>query len=215
VCAMEDVLDVYERPYDPAQPVVCFDERPCQLLAEARPPLPPSPGRPARFDYTYRRRGSANVFGYLEPLRGWRRMEVTARRTKRDFARCMHRLVHELYPAAETIHVVLDNLNTHTKHALYETFPAAEARRLAAKLVFHHTPLHGSWLNAVEIEFAALTKQCLDRRIGDRPTLTREVAAWEATRNATAVKVNWQFRTADARIKLRRLYPVFADPSGQ
>ena len=138
-------------------------------------------------------------------------MEVTARRTKRDFAGCMQRLVRELYPAAETIHVVLDNLNTHTKHALYEAFPAAEARHLAERLVFHYTPLHGSWLNAVEIEFAALTKQCLDRRIGDRSTLAREVAAWEAARNAIAVTVEWQCRTADARIKLRRLYPTFAN----
>ncbi len=208
---MEEVLDLYERPYDPAQPVVCFDERPCQLLAETRAPLPPLPGRPARCDYTYRRRGSANVFGYLEPLRGWRHMEVTTRRTKRDFARCMRRLVDELYPTAKLIHVVLDNLNTHTKGALYETFPASVAQRLARKLVFHYTPLHGSWLNAVEIEFAALSKQCLDRRIGDRTTLAQEVAAWEGARNATAVKVDWQCRTADARIKLKRLYPTFAN----
>ena len=208
---MEEVLDLYERPYDPAQPVVCFDERPCQLLADKRAPLPLQPGRPTRYDYTYRRRGMANVFGYLEPLRGWRHMEVTARRTKRDFARCMRRLVDEFYPTAELIHVVLDNLNTHTKAALYETFPAPLARRLARKLVFHYTPLHGSWLNAVEIEFAALSKQCLDRRIGDRTTLAQEVAAWEGARNATAVKVDWQFRTADARIKLKRLYPIFAN----
>jgi hypothetical protein len=209
--AMEEVLDLYERPYDPAQPVVCFDERPCQLLAETRAPLPLLPGRPARYDYTYRRRGSANVFGYLEPLRGWRHLEVTTRRTKRDFAHWMRRLVDEFYPRAELIHVVLDNLNTHTKAALYETFPAPLAQRLARKLVFHYTPLHGSWLHAVEIEFAALSKQCLDRRIGDRTTLTREVAAWEGARNATAVKVDWQFRTADARIKLKRLYPIFAN----
>jgi DDE superfamily endonuclease len=208
---MEEVLDLYERPYDPTQPVVCFDERPCQLLAETRAPLPLLPGRPARYDYTYRRRGSANVFGYLEPLRGWRHMEVTTRRTKRDFAHCMRRLVDEFYPTAEFVHVVLDNLNTHTKSALYETFPAPLAQRLARKLVFHYTPLHGSWLNAVEIEFAVLSKQCLDRRLGDRTMLAQEVAVWEGARNATAVKVDWQFRTADARIKLKRLYPTFAN----
>ena len=157
---MEEVLDLYEEPYDPARPVVCFDERPCQLLAETRAGLPPAPGRPARSDYEYQRHGSANVFGYFEPLRGWRQMEVTARRTKQDFAGCMRRLADEFYPDAETVRVVLDNLSTHTKAALYDTFPPAEARRLARKLEFHYTPKHGSWLNAVEIEFAALSKQC-------------------------------------------------------
>ncbi len=212
---MEDVLDLYERPYDPARPVVCFDERPCQLIAEARPGTAPAPGRPARDDYEYVRHGSANLFGYFEPLHGWRQMEVTARRTKQDFARCLRRLVDEFYPHAETICLVLDNLSTHTKAALYDTFPPAEAHRLARRLEFHHTPKHGSWLNAVEIEFAALSKQCLDRRIGDLDTLANETAAWTAARNATTTTVTWQFRTADARTKLRRLYPALANPAGQ
>jgi hypothetical protein len=212
---MEDVLDLYEAPYDPARPVVCFDERPCQLVADARPGAPAAPGRPARLDYEYQRRGSGNVFGYFEPLRGWREVEVTARRTKEDFAGCMRRLADEFYPDAEVVRLVLDNLSTHTKGALYDTFPPAEARRLARKIEFHHTPKHGSWLNAVEIEFAALGKQCLDRRIGDLDTLAHETAAWVAARNATAATVDWQFRTADARIRLRRLYPTTADPRGR
>jgi len=211
---MEDVLDLYERPYDSAHPVVCFDERPCQLIADARPGTSPTPGHPARSDYEYVRHGNANVFGYFEPLRGWRQMEVTERRTKQDFARCLRRLVDEFYPHAETICLVLDNLSTHTKAALYDTFPPAEAHRLARRLEFHHTPKHGSWLNAVEIEFAALSRQCLDRRIGALETLERETAAWTAARNATATTVTWQFRTSDARIKLRHLYPTTANPSG-
>lgn len=212
---MEAVLDLYEEPYDPARPVVCFDERPCQLLAETRAGLPPAPGRPARSDYEYQRHGSANVFGYFEPLRGWRQMEVTARRTKQDFAGCMRRLADEFYPRAQTVRVVLDNLSTHTKAALYDTFPPAEARRLARKLEFHYTPKHGSWLNAVEIEFAALSKQCLDRRIAALPELARETAAWARRRNAAAAALHWQFQTADARIKLRRLYPTIADQNGR
>ncbi len=144
-------------------------------------------------------------------MRGWRRMELTERRTKQDFARCMRRLVDELYPKAETIQVVLDNLSTHTKAALYEAFPAAEAHRLAQRLAFHYTPKHGSWLNTVEMEFSVLSKQCLDRRIGDIETLRQQTEAWDRTRNRKAVKLDWQFRTADARIKLRRLYPTVAD----
>lgn len=212
---MEEVLDLYERPYDPARPVVCFDERPCQLIADARPGTAPVPGHPARYDYEYVRHGSANVFGYFEPLRGWRHMEVTERRTKQDFARCLRRLVDEFYPNVETICLVLDNLSTPTKAARYDTFPPAEAHRLARRLEFHHTPKHGSWLNAVEIEFAALSKQCLDRRIGEIAMLGRETAAWTAARNAVATPVDWQFRTSDARIKLRHLYPTTANPSGR
>ena len=212
---MEEVLDLYEEPYDPARPVVCFDERPCQLLAETRAGLPPAPGGPARFDYGYQRNGSANVFGYFEPLRGWRQMEVTARRTKQGFAGCMRRLADEFYPRAETVRVVLDNLSTHTKAALDDTFPPTDARRLARKLEFHYTPKHGSWLNAIEIEFAALSKQCLDRRIAALPTLAHETAAWTLRRNAAAATLDWQFRTPHARIKLRRLYPTIADPNGR
>jgi hypothetical protein len=212
---MEDVLDLYEQPYDAARPVICFDERPCPLIAEARAGLPLAPGQPARHDYEYVRHGSANLFGYFEPLRGWRTLEVTERRTKQDFARCMQRLVDEFYPTAATIAVVLDNLSTHTKAALYDTFPPGEARRLARRLAFHYTPKHGSWLNAIEIEFAALSKQCLDRRIGDIPTLAHETTAWTVARNAVAVTLDWQFRTADARLKLRHLYPRIANPSGR
>jgi hypothetical protein len=208
---MEDILDLYEQPYDPAHPVVCFDERPCQLLGEVRPSLPAAPGRPARVDAEYQRNGTANVFGYFEPLQGWRRMEVTERRTKLDFARCMRRLADEFYPQAQTIRVVLDNLSTHTKAALYDAFPPAEAHRLARRLAFHHTPKHGSWLNTVEMEFSVLSKQCLDRRIADIETLRRETEAWDRARNRKAVKLAWQFRTTDARIKLRRLYPTVAD----
>jgi transposase len=208
---MEDILDLYEQPYDPHHPVVCFDERPCQLLGEVRAGLPVATGRPARVDAEYQRNGTANVFGYFEPLRGWRRMEVTERRTKLDFARCMRRLADQFYPHAQTIRVVLDNLSTHTKAALYDAFPAVEAHRVARRLEFHYTPKHGSWLNTVEMEFSVLSKQCLDRRIGDIDTLRRETEAWDIARNRKAVKLNWQFRTKDARIKLRRLYPTVAD----
>ena len=204
---MEEVLDLYEEPYEDKRPVVCFDERPCQLLGEVRAPLPPKPGKPKRQDYEYERRGTGNVFGYFEPLAGRREMEVTERRSSQDFARCMRRLVDELYPGAEVIRVVLDNLSSHSKSSLYATFEPEEARRIARKLEFHFTPKHGSWLNAVEIEFAALAKQCLDRRIGDLETLRTEVAAWTSERNARVAKVDWQFTTSDARIKLKRLYP--------
>jgi len=208
---MEDILDLYEEPYDSVRPVLCFDERPCPLISDVRTPVAASPAHSARQDSEYARHGSANVFGVLEPLRGWRQLEVTARRTNQDFAHCLQRLVDDCFPHAQTIRVVLDNLSTHTKAALYDTFPPAEAQRLARKLEFHDTPKHGSWLNAVEIEFSALSKQCLDRRIGDQETLAREVAAWQTARNAAATRVVWQFRTADARIKLRRLYPVLSN----
>ncbi len=205
---MEDVLDVYERPLDPKFPVVCVDERPCYLIGDKREVVPAKPGQLARFDFEYVRNGTANVFGLFAPLLGWREMMVTQRRTKLAFAACMKRLVDEFFPEAERIIVVLDQLNTHSKASLYEAFEPKEAHRLAAKLELHHTPEHGSWLNAVEIEFAALSKQCLDRRSADLTRLTQEVGAWTFERNLLGTKVNWQFTTADARIKLARLYPV-------
>lgn len=211
---MEDVLDVYERPYDPKVPVVCFDERPCQLLSDVRPALPMRPGSPARQDSEYQRHGTANVFAFLEPLGAWRHMAVTEHRAAPDFAHCMKYLCDDVYPDAERIVVVLDNLSTHAKSALYATFSPAEAHRLAHRLEFHFTPKHGSWLNAAECELSVLVGQCLDRRIGDLHTLASEIAAWERERNRKAARVDWQFRTPDARIKLKRLYPVFAEEGG-
>lgn len=205
---MEDVLDVYERPLDMNVPVVCLDERPCYLIGDAREVIPAQPGQLARFDYEYVRNGTATVFGLFAPLEGWREMIVTERRTRVDFAGCLKRLADEFYPSAERIVVVLDNLNTHSKASLYEAFTPEEAHRIAAKLEFHHTPKHGSWLNAVEIEFAALSKQCLDRRIPSLTMLKSEVAAWTVERNSRVVKVNWLFRSVDARVKLMKLYPA-------
>jgi hypothetical protein len=204
---MEDILDLYEEPPDPKRPKVCFDELPYQLVAETRQPVPSRPGRPARYDYEYRRNGTANLFLRFDPDRGWRHVSVTARRTKRDCAAEMRALVEEDYPAADVIRLVTDNLNTHTPAALYEAFPPAEARRLAKKLEFHHTPKHGSWLNQAEIEFSVLSGQCLDRRLGDRATLEREVAAWEAERNQARAMVDWRFTSTAARTKLHRVYP--------
>ena len=201
-------MDVYERPLDPRFPVVCVDERPCYLIGDKREVMPAKPGQLARFDFEYVRNGTANVFGLFAPLLGWREMMVTERRTKLEFAACMRRLVDEFFPEAERIVVVLDQLNTHSKASLYEAFAPKEAHRLASRLELHHTPKHGSWLNAVEIEFAALSKQCLHRRIADLALLTQEVKAWTFERNALGTKVNWQFTTADARIKLARLHPV-------
>ena len=217
---MEDVLDVYERPIDPKKPVVCLDERPCFLIGDKREVVLAKPGQLARFDYEYVRNGNATVFGLFAPLLGWRDMIVTERRTRVDFALCLKRLVDEFFLNAEKIVLVLDNLNTHTKASLYEAFTPEEAHRIAARFEFHYTPKHGSWLsapsplgaavgarNAVEIEFAALSKQCLDRRISDLGMLDREVRAWTIERNVRAVKVNWLFRTVDARVKLASLYP--------
>ena len=205
---MEAVLDLYEEPADPQRPLVCFDELPYQLVGETRTPLPARPGQPERYDYEYRRMGTANLFIVFDPERGWRRVTVTERRTKRDFAEQMRALVDEHYPEAEVIRVVLDNLNTHTPAALYEVFAPAEARRLVRKLQFEHTPKHGSWLNQAEIEWSVLSGQCLNRRIPDSATLEREVAAWQAERNVAAATVNWRFTAADARTKLTRLYPT-------
>jgi hypothetical protein len=207
VWRMEDVLDLYAEPYDPARPTVCFDETSKQLVAEARTPLPMEPGKPERVDYEYERKGTANLFLVTEPLRGWRRVDVTDRRTKHDFARQMRDLVDRHFPNADRIRVVLDNLNTHTPSALYEAFTPDEARRILRKLEFHYTPLHGSWLNMAELEFSMLSRQCLGRRIGDRDTLTAEVAAWQSARNEQRATIRWQFTVHDARRKLHRLYP--------
>jgi hypothetical protein len=207
VWRMEDVLDVYCRPYDPRRPQICLDEASKQLLADARPGQPAAPGRVKREDYENERGGVCNLFLVTEPLRGWRHVEVTERRTKADWARVIKDLVDVRYPDAERIVLVLDNLNTHTPSALYEAFPPAEAKRLADKLEIHYTPKHGSWLNVAEIELSTLSGQCLHRRIPDREALEREVAAWEAERNALGGPVNWRFTTEDARVKLKRLYP--------
>ena len=204
---MEDVLDVYHRPHDPRRPVVGIDEKPVQLLADVRDPLPPRPGDPAKADAEYARNGTANVFCAFEPLGNWRDLAVTDRRTAADFARQMRHLCDELYPDAEVIRVVLDNLNTHTLGSLFATFPPDEAWRLARRLEFHYTPKHASWLNVAELELSVLARQCLDRRIPDERTLAREVAAWVDDRNRVGVRINWTFRVADARRKLSHLYP--------
>jgi transposase len=207
VWRMEDVLEVYTRPYDPRRPQVCMDESSKQLLADTRDPLATEPGRPARFDYEYERRGTANLFLFCEPLRARRWVAVTDRRTGADWAHQIKDLVDRRYPEAERIVLVADNLNTHTPAALYETFPPAEAKRLADKLEIHYTPKHGSWLNVAEIELSILSRQCLDRRIPDKAALAAEVAAWQDRRDAAGGRVDWRFTTEDARIKLKRLYP--------
>jgi transposase len=204
---MEDLLDLHAEPYDPKRPAVGFDETSKQLVAETRAPLPMGPGRPERVDCEYERNGTANLFLLCQPLAGWRHVEVTDRRTKHDFALQMQKLVDVHFPDAELIRVVLDNLNTHTPAALYEAFEPAEARRILKKLEFHYTPVHGSWLNMAELEFSMLSRQCLDRRLGDRDTLVTEVAAWEAARNEQRATIRWQFTVDDARSKLHRLYP--------
>jgi DDE superfamily endonuclease len=204
---MEDVLEVYSRPYHPKRPQVCLDEGGKQLIGESRPPLPVRPGRVRREDSEYQRNGMANLFLVCEPLRGWRHVEVTERKTSQDFARIIRQLVDEWYPQAETVVLVMDNLGTHTAAALYETFEPTEARRLWQRLEVHYTPKHGSWLDMAETELSVLARQCLDRRIPDRATLVSEVAAWEGDRNRAEVKVDWRFTTADARIRLKRLYP--------
>ncbi len=204
---MEALLDLYEEPDDPTRPRVCFDERPCQLLGGCREPLPMVPGHPARFDYEYSRHGTCNLFMMVEPFQGWRQVTVTPRRTKREFAHCMRELVEVHFPEAEKIRVVLDNLSTHTPGALYEVFAPAEARRIPRKLEFHLTPVHGSWLNMAEIELAVLARQCLNRRIPTTARMIRETSAWQARRNRCQAVIDWRFTTADARIKLKSLYP--------
>lgn len=207
VCAMEDVLEVYTRPYDPQRPQVCLDETSKQLVAETRTPLPAAPGQPERVDYEYERQGTANLFMVFEPLTGQRRVKVTERRTAVDFAHVLQELVDDQYPQAEKIVLVMDNLNTHKLASLYEAFAPAEARRLMERLELHYTPKHGSWLNMAETELSVLATQCLDRRIPNPLILTQEVAAWERRRNAAKCRVDWRFTTQDARIKLKRLYP--------
>jgi hypothetical protein len=204
---MEDVLDVYERPADPRFPVICLDETTKQLVGEVRAPQPVAAGHAAREDYEYERKGVATLFLTTEPLTGWRHVTVTDQRTAVDFAHVVRDLLDVRYPAAERLVLVMDNLNTHTTAALYAAFPPEEAHRLAAKLAIHHTPPHGSWLNMAEIEFSVLARQCLDRRIADRATLKGAIALWEAKRNLAGTRTVWRFTTADARIKLLRLYP--------
>jgi DDE superfamily endonuclease len=207
VWRMEEVLDMYAEAPQEQQPLVCFDERPCVLHGDTRPALPVQPGRTARYDYEYQRNGTCNLFMLFQPAAGWRHAKVTQQRTKTDFAEVMRELVDVHFPHAETIRVVLDNLNTHTPASLYTAFPPAEARRILNKLEFHYTPNHASWLNMVEIELSVLVHQCLKRRIPDMQTLTRQVAAWEAARNAQRATIRWQFDVSQARTKLSCLYP--------
>lgn len=204
---MEDVLEVYHRPHDPKRPLVCFDEGSKQQTKETRLPLPAQPGSVAKYDFEYERNGTSNVFVFFAPLEAWRHIKITARRTLIDFAHCMRDLVDIHFPAAATIVVVLDNLNTHKLASLYEAFPPAEARRIAEKLEIHYTPKHGSWLNMAEIELSVLHRQCLKARIPDRATLITQTTAWQQRRNRQQSTVHWQFTTDDARTKLHRLYP--------
>jgi hypothetical protein len=205
---MEDVLEVYHRPFDEKRPMVCLDEASKQLIGETAEPIRAERGQPERFDYEYVRNGTANLFMISEPLAGWRAVHVTQRRTAKDFAEVVRWLVEDVYSEAETVVLVMDNLNTHKAASLYEAFPPEQAREIIERLEIHHTPRHGSWLNMAEIELSVLSGQCLDRRIGDAEELRQEITAWEDDRNARQIGVNWQFTTADARIKLRKLYPV-------
>jgi hypothetical protein len=205
---MEDVLEVYHRPHDPEYPVVCVDETSKQLISETRVPIKAKPGQPARHDYEYDRNGTANLFMMFAPLEGWRHIEVTDRHTAVDFAHMLRDLSDTHFPGAKKIVLMEDNLSTHKPASLYEAFPAAEARRLVERFEWHYTPKHGSWLNMAESELSVLSGQCLDRRIPDKQTLTEEIAAWEHARNKKHVKADWQFTTADARVKLKRLYPA-------
>jgi hypothetical protein len=208
---MEDVLEVYHRPYDAHRPVVCMDEASKQLIAEVREPLPAKPGSVAKQDSEYERRGTANLFMAVEPLAGKRTVQVTDRRTKVDWAQFIKFLLLTVYPKVAIVVLVMDNLNTHGIGSLYEAFDPETARALAARLEIHYTPKHGSWLNMAETELSILSRQCLDRRIESKDILTREVATWEHERNARQRKIDWQFTTADARIKLKRLYPSIQD----
>ncbi len=207
VCAMENVLEVYHRRYDPKRPMVCMDETSKQLVTETRVPQPPGPGQPRRFDYEYERNGTANVFMFCEPLAGRRRVAVTNRRTKCDWAEQIRVLLDVQYPRAERVTLVMDNLNTHSPASLYEAFEAGQARRLIDRLELVYTPKHGSWLNMAEIELCVLSRQCMGGRVPDQPTLVASVERWQKDRNASRATIDWQFTTADARIKLRRLYP--------
>jgi hypothetical protein len=204
---MEDVLEVYKRPYDPKRPVVCLDETSKQLIGEVATPVRAAPGHVAHYDYEYVRKGVANIFMISEPLAGQREVEVTDRRTKKDYALCLRKIADEMYPDADVIVLVQDNLNTHSPASLYETFEPAEARRLMNRFEVHYTPKHGSWLDMAEIELGILGRQCLSRRIENVSDLRTETTTWKYERNSSGAKVNWQFTTADARIKLRKLYP--------
>ena len=208
VAAMEDILEVYQRPYDRQRPLVCLDESSKQLIAETRVPIAAKPGQPGRHDYEYRRNGTANLFMMFAPLEGWRHVKVTDRHTAVDYAQVLKELSDTHFPGSAKIVLVQDNLNTHKPASLYEAFPPAEARRLVERFEWHYTPKHGSWLDMAESELGVLSSQCLDRRIPDQRVLKDEVAAWEADRNSKHAKANWQFTTADARVKLRRLYPA-------
>ena len=210
VAQMESILDLYEQAYHPARPRVCFDETIRQLIEETRQPLPAKPGQVQRYDYEYRRNGTRNLFLFFEPLEGWRHIDVTAHRTKVDFAHQMRWLVDVAYPDVECIDVILDNLNTHTYGALYEAFEPAEARRIARKLVFHYTPKHASWLNMAEIEFSVISRKLVPR-VPTEEALKQKVKAIEASRNLSEATVDWQFTTDDARIKLKRLYPSYSE----
>jgi hypothetical protein len=207
VAAMEDVLEVYTRPHDQGRPMVCLDETSKQLIAETRMPIAMKPGHPARVDHEYERGGTANLFMMFAPLEGWRHVKVTDRRTAVDYAQALADLADIHFPTADKIVLVQDNLNTHRPASLYQAFPPAEARRLVERFEVHYTPKHGSWLDMAETELGVLASQCLDRRIADKQTLITEVAAWQDHRNKHHAKADWRFTTADARIKLKRLYP--------
>jgi hypothetical protein len=208
---MEDVLQTYQRPYDGRFPVICMDEASRQLIAEVAVPLPTKPRQPKRVDDEYARNGVCHQFVLCEPLRGWRHVKVTQRRTKREWAWCIRELLDVYYPEAFKIHLILDNFNTHTGSSLYETFTPEEARRLLDRLEFHYTPKHASWLNMAEIEIGVLTRQCLNRRIDNAQAVCQEIAAWEAQRNADAIKLHWTFTMRVARAKLWKLYPSIED----
>jgi hypothetical protein len=214
VAAMEDVLALYAMPYDARHPTVCLDEKPVVLRADVRPGLPLAPGHVECRDYEYERHGAANLFILVEPLAGWRHVQVTEHRTKRDYAEVLRYLVEECYPDAECICVVQDNLNTHTAGALYEAFPPQQARRIFSRLEFRYTPKHGSWLNQAEIEISVFERGCLSRPVGDTATLEQRVRALEAERNARRATINWQFTNRQARVKLKKLYPTVHVPPG-
>ncbi len=209
VARMEALLDLYQRPYEPLEPVVCMDESLKDLQIATYFPLQTRPGRPARFDYLYKPRGAGNLLLCVEPLRGWRLVQVREHRTQVDWAHFMKQVLDTFYPDAITVHLVVDNLNIHTPAAFYKTFPADEAKRLVERITFHFTPVHGSWLNMAEIEFGVLKRQCLNQRFASRQLLSQAVQAWFEARNLLAPSINWQFTVADARVKLRHLYPSF------
>ena len=204
---MEDVLEVYARPYDPEYPVVCLDEQSKQLIGEVRSPQPAEPGQPAKVDYEYERKGTCNIFMMCQPLRGWRHVKVTARRTRKDWAECMKELVDVHFPGACKVVIVEDNLNTHNGASLYETYPPEEARRILNRLEFHSTPKHGSWLDMAETELSIVTRQCLDRRIDNSAEVARAVAAWETERNGKECRIHWTFTISAARVKMKDVYP--------